>query len=180
MDVFKSKLQELTNKFSQEIKSLRTGRATTSLIEDVAIDAYEQRTPLKHLASLSVRPPNFVIVEVWDETVIPSIESSLSKSGISLTVSREGKLLRVSFPPLSQEQRENLAKVLSQKREEVRIIARRIRDDFLKDIRQKLHEKKISEDEHFRQKEGVDKEMKNFEEKLTELFKQKEKEILIV
>lgn len=162
----------------REFASVRTGRATPSLVEGLHINYYGTPTLLKQLASISVPDAHLLVIQPWDPTVIPEIEKAILKSNLGVNPSCEGKLIRLSFPALSRERRDELAKLVKKMAEEGRISLRTIRHQA-KDAIEKLEKNKvIPEDEKFRGFQELQKLIDKYNAHLEEILKNKEKEIL--
>lgn len=176
---FQKKLNNLIERFKSDIAGIRTGRVNTALVENIAVEMYEKKMPIKSLAAISVQQPNAIIIEPWDKTALAAIEKAIQmEPELGLSPNRDGNKIRLVIPPLTEERRRQLAKVLGVRREEVRVAARRERDEALKKIKTDYTDKKMSEDEYLRMKNNVDKEIKKFEEDIEKIYNTKEKEIL--
>lgn len=165
---------------SHEFSGLRTGRASAVLLEKLPVDYYGTKTPLQQIASFSVPEPQLLIIQPWDKTVISAIEKAIMQSDLGLTPANDGNVIRVAFPPLSEERRKDLVKVAKKMAEEGRVAVRNVRRDaneHLKDL-EKKHE--ISEDDLKRAQQKVDDLTKKFIEEIDKLLNHKEKEILEV
>lgn len=175
---FEKKSRESISKFRQRIASLRVGRPDPGLVEFLTVEAYGQKLPLRQLSSIGVIPPNQISIQAWDESAILPIKKAIERSGLGLTPQVEGKTIRLTFSPLSQEKREELKKILGKKKEEEKISLKTIRHEFIKDIERLFEEDKISEDEKFRAKEEIQKRMEEFNKEVEEASLRKEKEIM--
>ncbi|MFN3871031.1 MAG: ribosome recycling factor [Aquificaceae bacterium] len=176
-DIFKSTEEDMkkaVNYFRNEIAGIRTGRASTSLVEELKVDYYGSRVPLKQLGSISVSDVNQITVQVWDNNAIPSIEKAIMES-LNLTPQRQGNILRITLPPLTQERRKELTKMLHKMAEEARVAVRNIRRDA-KDLLEDLEG--VSEDEKKRALERLQKLTDKYIEEINHLAQTKEKEIM--
>lgn len=163
--------------FRAEIASLRTGRATPALVENIEVESYSVKTPLKNVASISVPDARTLVIQPWDASSIGAIISALEHSSLHITPIPGSDHIRLHLPQLTEERRKDLLKVLGAKTEDTRVRARRVRDEALKEIQTLEKEKKIREDERFRLKETLQKKIDAFNEELEEARKKKEKEI---
>lgn len=180
MDNITKEFESILQHTKEELRGLRTNRASTALIENLLIEAYGTKTPLQQLASISVPEPRQIALEPWDRTIVKDIEKSLSASNLGVSIKNEGTLLRVSFPPLTEESRKHIVKLLNQKLEQGKITLRAHRD-AARDVIMNLHkESSISEDEKYRRLEQLDKHTKDYTEKINESGKKKEEEIMTV
>ena len=161
-----------------ELNRVRTGRASLSLLDGIRVDYYGTQTPLNQMASLSVPESRLIIIQPWDVSAIKEIEKAILKSDLGLTPSSDGKLIRIAIPPLTEERRKELVKVVSKMCEEHKIAARNIRrdsNDLLKGFKK---DGDISEDDAFKAQDGVQKITDEFIKRIDEIYKEKEKEIL--
>ena len=145
----------------QELGALRTGRATPALIEHISVAAYGVQTPIKELASISVPEPQSLIVQPWDATILQDIEKAIQQSSLGIQPINDGQLIRLVMPQLTQERRQQLAKVVKQKAEEAKISVRSIREKAMKEIKKDEQSGILSEDqaknEQKKMQEAVDK-----------------------
>jgi ribosome recycling factor len=158
--------------------ALRTGRASAAIFDKVRVDYYGQETPLNQVASVSVPEARLVVIQPWDKSLLGAIEKAIQKSDLGLNPSNDGKLLRINFPPLTQERRKELAKQSKNLAEGSRVAIRNIRRDGMEDIKKLQKYGLISEDE---QKEGESKLQKMTDShiaKINDLQANKEKEIM--
>jgi ribosome recycling factor len=161
-----------------EFRKVRTGRASTSLLDDVQVDYYGAMTPLNQLASLSAPDARLITVQPWDINVIKDVEKAILKSDLGLTPSSDGKIIRITIPSLTEERRKELVKIISKMAEEHKIAIRNIRrdsNDFVKGMKK---EGEIGEDEAFKAQEKIQKITDDYIEKIDNLYTEKEKEIL--
>ena len=158
--------------------ALRTGRASAAIFDKVRVDYYGQETPLNQVASISVPEARLVVIQPWDKSLLSAIEKAIQKSDLGLNPSNDGKLLRINFPPLTQDRRKELAKQSKTLAESSRVAIRNIRRDGMEDIKKLQKDGTISEDE---QKEGETKLQKMTDShiaKINDLQATKEKEIM--
>jgi len=161
-----------------ELKKVRTGRASLSLLDDIRVDYYGTLTPLNQMSSLSVPESRLIIIQPWDVSMIKEIEKAILKSDLDLTPSNDGKIIRISIPSLTEERRKQLVKVVHKKSEEHKIAVRNIRrdsNDLLKGLKK---DGDISEDDAFRAQDQVQKITDEHVKLIDEVCKEKEKEIL--
>jgi len=161
-----------------DLNKVRTGRASLSLLDDIRVDYYGTLTPLNQMASLSVPESRLIIIQPWDVSMIKEIEKAILKSDLGLTPTNDGKLIRISIPPLTEERRKQLVKVVHKKSEEHKIAVRNIRrdsNDLLKGLKK---DGDISEDDAFRAQDQVQKITDEHVKLIDEVCKEKEKEIL--
>lgn len=178
MDLLKEKLNKITEHFKGEIAILRTGRATPALVEDLAVDYYGTKTPLKALASISTPDPKQILIQPWDKGSLQPIEKAIQTSQLGLNPVVDGAQVRLNLPQLTEERRKDLIKLLGQKSEEAKIGVRKAREEALKEVDEQEKKKAISEDEKFRKKSEVQKTVDEINKKIEEIVNAKEKEIM--
>jgi ribosome recycling factor len=164
----------------QELGGLRTGRASASLVDPIQVDAYGTHMPLNQLATVSVPEPRLLTVQVWDKSMVHAVEKAIIASNLGLTPSTEGQVIRLRIPELNQERRKDLVKVAHKYAETARIAVRHVRRDGL-DILKKLEkDHKISEDDHNREADQVQKATDRAIAEIDQALSIKEKEIMTV
>ena len=174
----KDRMGKSIESLKREYSRLRTGRASVSLLDGIRVSYYDTPTPLNQMASLAVPEPRLIVIQPWDKTAIEDIEKAILKSELGLTPMNDGKVIRISIPPLTEERRKELVKVARKMSEENKVAIRNIRRDaneMLKDLKK---EKEITEDDLFRSQEEVQKATDQFISQVDELCAAKEKEIL--
>ncbi len=174
----KDRMGKSIESLKREYSRLRTGRASISLLDGIRVSYYDTPTPLNQMASLAVPEPRLIVIQPWDKTAIEDIEKAILKSELGLTPMNDGKVIRISIPPLTEERRKELVKVARKMSEENKVSIRNIRRDaneMLKDLKK---EKEITEDDLFRSQEEVQKATDQFISQVDELCAAKEKEIL--
>lgn len=172
----RSSLQSLQD----DLAGIRTGRATPALVERLSVEYYGAPTPLQQLATFSVPEPRQILIKPFDPSTIKEIEKAIQISDLGLTPSNDGKAIRLTLPPLTQERREELVRVVNARVEEGRISVRNIRRDAIKDLREFEDEKLISEDDLKRGEDDIQKLTDEYIEKMNQVGEEKEEEILEV
>lgn len=178
--MFRQKLEKIIEHLKIEITGLRTGRATPALVENLEVDYYGSKTPLKAVASISSPEPRQLVIQPWNKGALPAIEKAIQISPLGINPIADKDSIRLSIPALTEERRKELVKILGKFIEEARIKVRRDREDFFRQVDREEKEKKISEDEKFRQKSEIQKLVDEINKKIEELGKNKEKEIMTV
>ncbi|MGD8255132.1 MAG: ribosome recycling factor [Syntrophobacterales bacterium] len=174
----KDRMGKSIESLKREYSRLRTGRASISLLDGIRVSYYDTPTPLNQMASLAVPEPRLLVIQPWDKTAIEDIEKAILKSELGLTPINDGKVIRISIPPLTEERRKELVKVARKMSEENKVAIRNIRRDaneMLKDLKK---EKEITEDDLYRSQDEVQKTTDQFISQVDELCAAKEKEIL--
>jgi ribosome recycling factor len=174
----KDRMGKSISALKNELKRVRTGRASLSLLDGIRVDYYGTLTPLNQMASLSVPESRLIAIQPWDATAIKEIEKSILKSDLGLTPSNDGKLVRISIPPLTEERRQELVKIVNKMCEEHKIAVRNIRRDSNELIRGFKKDGDISEDDAFKGQDQVQEITNEFIQQIDDIYKGKEKEIL--
>ncbi len=172
------KMKKAVDSVMREFSEIRTGRASPSFVEGLHIDYYGTPTLLKQLASISVPDAHLIVIQPWDVTVIVEIEKAIMKSNLGINPSNDGKLIRLSIPPLSKERRQELVKVVHKMAEEGRVSLRTIRREAKEALEKLEKDKVIPEDDKFRGIDELQKLVDKYIAKVDELLKNKEKEVL--
>jgi ribosome recycling factor len=180
IDLAKEEMEKALDFLKEEFLKLRVGKASPVMIEDLAVDYYGIKTPLKQLATTNISGPRAMIVQPYDKNSLKSIEKAVSSSGLGLSCSVEKDLVRVTFPELTEERRRELVKILSQKTEEARIMIRNAREGAWKNVKELEKEGKITEDEKYKAQDELNEMANDFNEKVREMEEEKEKEIMTV
>jgi ribosome recycling factor len=141
------KMKTSVDVLKRELAAVRTGRASPALVEHVRVDYNGVPTPLNHVGSVSVSGTNLLIIQPWDPNILTSIEKAILKSNLGLTPTSDGHLVRLAIPPLSEERRQELTKMVKKMLEEQKIVVRNIRRDALEDLKKQEKAKKISQDD---------------------------------
>jgi ribosome recycling factor len=161
-----------------DLRTIRTGRASPALLERVMVDYYGQPTPLNQLAVISAPEPTLLVVRPYDPGSLEEIERGILKSDVGLTPSNDGRIIRLPIPRLTEERRQELAKVVRQRVEEGKVALRNIRRDTLEDLREFEKEGLLSEDEFYRGKEKLQDLIDRYSEQMEEISTRKQREII--
>jgi len=163
-----------------DLAGIRTGRASPALVERLQVEYYGAPTPLLQLATIGVPEPRMLLIRPFDPSTIKNIERAILASDLGLTPGNDGKVIRLMLPPLTEERRRDLAKVVHNRTEEGRVAVRNVRRDSIRDIREFEHEKLISEDDLKRGEEEIQKLTDRYIEMIDEIGDRKQKEIMEV
>lgn len=174
------KMQKALEAVTREFGTIRTGRASPALVEGLRVEYYGTPTPLKQIASISVSDPKLLIIQPWDLKALPEIEKAILKSDLGFSPLNDGKVIRISIPPLSTERREELAKLAHKQAEEGRISLRTVRHWAREAVEKLFKDKAIPEDEKFKGLDELEKLTHRYQAKVDELLKIKEAELKIV
>lgn len=174
----RQKMTKTIDVLKKEFMRIRTGRASTSLMEGIKVNCYDTQMPLDQVASISVPESRLITVKPWDQAIIGEIEKSILKSELGLTPMNDGKMIRIPIPPLTEERRKELAKLARKMAEDAKITIRNHRreaNELLKELKQ---EKEISEDEMYKGQEEVQTVTDEFIKNIDDVTGAKEKEIM--
>jgi ribosome recycling factor len=174
----KQRMEKALDDLQHAMASVRTGRASVNLLDNVRVDYYGTPTPVNQVANLHVPEPSMITVQPWDVSQIASIEKAIRAADLGVNPSNDGKLIRIPIPPLNEERRKDLAKKLHGIAEDHRVAIRNIRRDANEHIKRLAKEKKIAEDEDRRSHEETQKLTDAYMLKLDQAAKAKEKEIM--
>ena len=174
------KMDSSITALKRELSAIRTGRATPALIENVPVDYYGVSTPLNQIASISTPDARAIMVQPWDKQALQEIEKSLIKSDMGFNPSNDGTIITVPIPPLTQERRQELVRLLKRKLEESKVSIRNVRRDGIDSLRKLERAKSISQDENRRTQEQLQKSTDNHVKIIEELGASKETEIMQV
>lgn len=177
---FKTKLEKSLDFLKSELQQVRTSRATPALIEDIDVEAYGTIMKLKELGSITIMDPHNLVVSSWDKSVMPAIAKAIRESDVKLSPVAEPDRIRVPIPPLTEDRRKEFVRVVSTKMEECKNSMRSIRQDAMKDIDKSFTDKLIGEDDKFRQKEEIERIMKEFSGKVETLGESKKDELMTI
>jgi ribosome recycling factor len=175
-----ARMERSIESFRKELGKVRTGRASFSLLDGVKVDYYGTPTPLQQVGTLSVPESRLITVTPWDTKMIGPIEKAIQGSGLGLNPSSDGKTVRIPIPPLTEERRRELAKVVRKMAEDARVAVRNVRREAIEKLKDREKKKEISEDVVKRGQERIQKETDAHVKKIDEILKSKEQEILEV
>ena len=166
--------------FRNELKKLRTGRASTSLLEHVRVDYYGSEVPLQQVANVAVEDSRTLTVVPWEKQMVPVIEKAIMKSDLGLNPATAGTVIRVPLPALTEERRRDLTKVVRHEGESARVAIRNVRRDVMHELKEMLKEKLVSEDVDRKAQEEVQKLTDNYVAEVDHVLAEKEKELMQV
>ncbi len=173
----KPEMEKAIKHLGEELKKIRADRATPSLVEDIVVDCFDQRLPLKQMAAISCPEQRQILIQPWDKGYTKDIIVALQKAEAEFSPMIDGNSIRITLPPLTEEYRVNLLKILSGKKEDARVSLKRAREEAWKEIQEKTQEGEVTEDEKFRAKEDLQKLIDEHNKKVDELIEKREKEI---
>ncbi|OIP99889.1 MAG: ribosome recycling factor [Syntrophobacteraceae bacterium CG2_30_61_12] len=153
----RGRMDKALESLGRDYSRIRTGRASTALLDGIRVDYYGTSTPLQQLATLTIPDPRTIMIQPWDQTVLGEVEKAILKSDLGLTPMNDGKIIRINIPPLTQERRRELVKIAKKMAEEAKVAIRNIRRDANELIKDLKKDKEISEDQQFKGQEEVQK-----------------------
>lgn len=176
----KTRMKGAVQALEEDLAAVRTGRASPALVEKLQVEYYGVLTPLIQLASIGVPEPRSLLIRAYDASTLKAIEKAILASDLGLTPNNDGKAIRLNLPPLTEERRRDLVKIVRNRLEEARIAVRNVRRDSIKDLREFENEKLISEDELKRGEDELQTITDNFINEINELGDRKEVEVMEV
>ncbi len=163
---------------AREFAGVRTGRASTALVQGITVECYGASTPLQQVASVAVPETRLITIQPWDQSLVPAIEKAILKSDLGITPSNDGRTIRIGIPPLTEERRKELVRIVRRMAEEGRIAIRNVRRDANEKLKALEKQKQISEDELKKNAESVQKLTDKYIKEIDKALTNKEKEIL--
>lgn len=179
IDGIKPNMEMAMEFYKKELAKIKTSRATPAMIEDIVVDCYNQKLPIKQLGTISAPQPRVIIVQPWDKTVLSDIEKAIRNSS-SYSPVVDGEIIRINIPPLSEEQRKEYVKIIAEKAEEIRISIRLDREKIWKEVQEMEKKGELREDDKFRAKDDLQKLIDDYNEKIDQLKIFKEKEVMTI
>ena len=174
---YSSKMDKSIQSLKKDISTLRTGRANISMLDTIKIDVYGQIMPIDQLATISVREARLISIQVWDKTNVALIENTIQKSELGINPQIDGQIIRLRIPDLTEERRKELIKILKNMGEKGKVAIRNIRREANEDLKKKLKDKIISEDDNKNFEKNIQKLTDNNIENIEKILTEKEKEI---
>jgi len=180
IDECKKEMEKATAALRKDLSRVRTGRASTGLLEGLMVEYYGARTPLNQIAGLSAPDPRLLVVQPFDKSVIGEIERAILRSDLGLTPQNDGKIIRIPVPELTEERRKDLVKHVRKMAEEFRVSLRNHRRDGIEMLKEMEKDKDISEDDRRHGQERIEALTKQYMEKIESILKTKEEEIMAI
>ena len=173
----KPEMEKVINFLEKELKKIRTGRASPVLVEDLMVEAFGQKFPLKQLAAISVPEPRQLLIQPWDKSYIEPITKAIEKANLGVSPVVDKEVIRINLPPLTQEYKQEIMKLISEKEEQAKRTIRKWRDEAWNEIQEKTREGLIREDDKFRAKDELQEMIEDYYQKIEELGNKKRDEI---
>ena len=175
-----SRMAKALDALRRDLSTVRTGRANPALLDRITVEAYGTISPLNQVAGISVPEPRMLVIQPWDKNTIPAIEKAIQKSDIGITPSNDGQIIRIALPPLTEERRKQLVKVVHSHIEDAKVAIRNIRRDAMSSVKELMGEKMISENDERRAEGQVTELTKKFADEADRIGKAKEHEVMEV
>ena len=172
------KMKRAVEALQHDLGGVRTGRASPALLERVQVDYYGAPTPLNAVATINVPEPRLLVIQPWDKKMLPVIEKAIQKSDLGVTPNSDGNVVRLAIPPLTEERRRDLVKVVHKRVEEARVAIRNCRRDAIDDLRKAERDKQVSEDQVKRAQDRLQKLTDGFIGQVDEVGRRKESEVM--
>ena len=174
------KMEQTLNVFRKDIAAMRTGRASVAIVEGISVDYYGTPTSISQVAAITVPESRMIVIQPWEQRLIPEIEKAIMTSSLGLTPSNDGKIIRVPVPSLTEERRKDIVKTVKKMAEDARVAVRNIRRDANDEAKKAGKEASISEDEIRKSQDELQKLTDQYIHKVDEVLKKKEQEIMEV
>jgi ribosome recycling factor len=175
-----NKMQKTVQVLKREMETIRSGRATSALVDQIMVEAYGINTPLSQLASISVPEARLLLIQPWDRSIVGNVQKAIQKSDLGLNPMSDGEVLRLVMPPPTEERRKELVKVVHKRVEEAKIAVRNVRRDALEELRKLEKDKKVSRDDNVRATDKLQKLTDRFIAEVSKVGADKESEIMEV
>ena len=171
-------MEKAIERLKEEIGKLRTGRANPAMVENLAVDYFGTKSPLKQVASITIPEPKLIVVAPWNKDNLVDIEKAINEAGLGLNPVNDGQVIRIAIPPLNEERRADLVKVLGKYAEVARVSVRQAREEAWDEIQEQVKSGKLGEDDKFRGKDSLQKLVDEYNGKIEGIREKKEKEIM--
>ena len=172
------KMEKALERFQEEVGKLRTGRANPAMVENLQVDYYGVKSSLKQVASITVPESRLIVIQPWNKDNLVDIEKAISDSGLGINPTNDGEVVRIAIPPLNEERRKDLVKVLGKYAEEARVAVRMAREEAWDEIQEQVKSGKMGEDGKFKGKDKLQELVDEYNGRIEEMRARKEKEIM--
>ncbi len=172
------RMEKAVHAFEHQLRTIRTGRASPSLVDHIRVDYYGAMTPLGQIANIATPEPQLIVIRPFDPTALKAIEKAILGSEVGITPNNDGKLIRLAIPPLSEERRRQLANQVKQLGEQAKVAIRNVRRDANRDIDKLEADSAVTEDQAHKSKDDIQELTKDSETKVDDLIKRKSEEIM--
>jgi ribosome recycling factor len=180
MEINRTYFDKAIEHFKHELSGLRTGRASAALVDGLMIDSYGSKMPLGHVATITIPDSRTIAIQPWDKSNMQAVEKAIQTSNLGLNPVNDGNLIRLSIPPMTEERRKEMVKVVGQLEEQARIAIRNSREELMKELKRSQEDNEITEDELENSKEDLQKVVDSYNEQIKELAQNKEQEVMTI
>jgi len=177
LNQLRPKMDEVIDKLQEELKAIRTGKASSSLVENISVSYYGVQTPLKQMANISTPDATLISIQPWDVNSLSDIESALRSSNLGVGITNDGRVIRISLPPLTEERRIEFIKMAHQKAEAARIALRNLRKESWEEVQRLEKAGELTEDDRYRGEEDLNRIIDDFNKKIQTTIEAKEKDL---
>lgn len=171
---------QVVEHFKSELSTLRTGRASASLVEHMEIDYYDSKTPLIQIAQIAVPEPRMITIQPYDKNALKDIEKAIQVSNLGINPVNDGTLIRLTIPPMTEERRKDIVKIVAQMTEKARVSLRNVREEIWKEIQRMEKDGELSEDDKISSKEDLQKMVDKYNGEIKKLAETKEQEVMTI
>jgi len=171
------KMDEVVEKLTESFRALRTGKANSALVENIAVNYYGSKVPLKQMANISTPDASLIVIQPWDNNSLGDVELAIQNSDIGLNPSSDGRSIRLSLPPMTADRREELVQMIHKNAEASRVVLRNLREESWKEIKKLESQKSITEDDRYAAEKDLNKLIEDYNSKINNAVVNKEKEI---
>jgi ribosome recycling factor len=178
LNKLKPKMDEVLSKLKEDLQTIRTGKASTGLIDGIFVSYYGAQTPLKNMANVSVPEATMIVVQPWDISSLGDIETALRNANLGFGLTNDGRVVRISLPALTEERRLEFVKLTKQKAEASRIVLRNLREEAWKEIQVLEKAGSLTEDDRYAGEKDLNRMIEDYNKKIQELSEAKEKELI--
>ena len=179
IDLFKKDIEKCIDHLKEDLSQIRTGRANPELVEEVTVDAYGASTPIKNIATISVIDAKTINIQPWDKSIVDNLARGLEDANLGFSIIAEGDRVLVKLPDLTEERRKEYVKIMKERIEDGRIAVRQVRQKYMKEIDESQKEG-FSEDQADRLRDEIEKIVKETNDRIEEIRKEKEKELITI
>lgn len=179
-DATKEEIDKIIKKSEEDVSGMRIGRASAMLVENIQVDYYGTRVPLKQMSAITVPDARMIIIEPWAKDTVKNVVAAISASNLGVNPNSDGVTIKLIFPPLSQEEREKVVKLMKQRLEKAKVSIRQLREKNREEIKKMEKNKEISEDEKFRLEKELQKMVDNSMSEIEKTGEEKEKDIMSI
>lgn len=177
LNKLRPKMDEVITRLKEDLQTVRTGKASTGLVDNIFVSYYGTQTPLKQMAQISTPDANLITIQPWDNNSLGDIEIALRNADLGFGITNDGRVIRLSLPPMTEERRLEFIKLIHQKAEAVRITLRNLREESWREIQKLEKAGQLTEDDRYRGEDELNKMIETYNKKILELIESKEREL---